>query len=504
MSFPVEAEVEGYLEKGDVLLQQNKDFVASYLTDSLSELDSWSAAKTFTQAKQLALAILPISEIATQVAYDAMLSAQVCRNKQYTYRKSWLKNNRYKKYGPTKALLHKNQLVQNFVYREIEKYEKYTEGDLNQPIDDPVLEELLKNFSLSEEILVIRYLKFLMQIAEDNSANAVLAITKLIYKYRTIDAAEIYTRLHGDGPVDNYFSKRKGEFIRRLEERFQSLIKQEILSVVVGNKREKYFYGQETFDNKWAGLVKETFTNFVPWGTTCPPENPKDSFINNFFGWLKNIFSQDQKKILSIHALFCPNCFTNLVKELKLPNPEQQLALPIFNISKEKSSTMSNYDQNTFSEKTETRNVLNKLQNEHLRRERLLSVGVKDVFITNNGVKVLDLDLSKDRNAKIIIRDNLLNNKNILKVYSVDRQGDLLLASVVLDKFDRSWTSFFAQEEILLLDGDQKLTLFVTCSKEDEEKSQYILTFKYIESFLEETGLFWQEYSSIMQSVWLK
>ncbi|MBI4852302.1 MAG: hypothetical protein HY819_10940 [Acidobacteria bacterium] len=507
LSFPIDAQVDSsYLEEKNAQAQNHQELIYSPI-NSLTELDYWSAAKTFTQAKYLALSMLPIQEIAIQVAYDAMLAAQVCRNKQYTYRKSWLKNNRYKKYGPTKALLHKNQLVQNFVYREIEKYEKYTEGDFNQPINSQLLEDLLKNFILSEENLIIRYIKFLIQMAEDNSANAVLATTKLIYKYRTIDVAEIYTRLHGDGPVDNYFSKRKGEFIRRLEERFQSLINQDILKVVVGNKREKYFQGQEIFDDKWSNLVKQTFNSFIPWGTNCLPKHSKGSFIDSLFSWFKDIFSEDQKKILSIHTLFCPNCFNSLVKELNLASPEKQLALPTFNlskISKEKSLPMSSFNyQDPITEKTEIRNILNRLHSENLRREQLINSGIKNIFITNNDLKILDLDLSKDRNASISIKDDFLTSKNILKIYSIDRQGDLLFATVVLNKHDRSSINIFNEQKFSLLEGKQNIFLLAKYI-EDNENSHYLLKIKYRENLLEETALFWHEYSSIMQSVWLK
>ncbi|KAF0242540.1 MAG: hypothetical protein FD167_3862, partial [bacterium] len=436
LSFPIDVEVENYLGEGkDISCKNYEDWTAYDPTTSLTKLDYWSAAEIFTQAKQLALTILPIPEIATQVTYDAMLAAQVCRNKQYSYRKSWLKNNRYKKYGPTKALLHKNQLVQNFVYREIEKYEKYTEGDLTQPINNLAFEKLLKNTSLSEENLIVRYLKFLVQIAEDNSANAVLAIAKLVYKYRTIDVAEIYTSLHGDGPVDNYFSKRKGEFIRRLEDRFQTLINRDILKILVGNKRERYFEGQEAFDSKWAGLVKQTFDNFIPWGTNCLPKHSEQSFIDSLFSWVKDIFSEDQKKIVSIHTLFCPNCFNKLANELNLANPEKQLALPYFNISRKKESPMNNFNyQDSITQKTEVRNILNKLTNDSLRRKQIISSGIKDIFITNNDSKILDLTLSKQRKATFTIKDSFFSSKNILKIYSVDREGDLLLATFILRK----------------------------------------------------------------------
>ena len=504
LSFPIDVEVDNYLDKGkDIPSQNHEDWIAP--TTGLTKLDYWSAAEVFTQAKRLALTILPIQEIATQVAYDAMLAAQVCRNKQYSYRKSWLKNNRYKKYGPTKALLHKNQLVQNFVYREIEKYEKYTEGDLTQPINSLAFEELLKNTSLSEENLIVRYLKFLVQIAEDNSANTVLAIAKLIYKYRTIDVAEIYTRLHGDGPVDNYFSKRKGEFIRRLEDRFQTLINRGILKIVVGNKRERYFQGQETFDSKWSDLVKQTFGNFIPWGTTCLVKQSQQSFIDSLFSWVKDIFSEDQRKIVSIHTLFCPNCFNKLVNELNLANPEKQLALPYFNISKEKESLMNSFNyQDSITQKTEVRNILNKLTNDSLRREQIISSGIKNIFITNNDTKILDLTLSKQRKATFIVKDNFFTSKNTLKIYSVDREGDLLLATFILSKSNSYWTSLFNKEKISLLDGKQKLFLVAKYFQEDSENGQYLIDLDYREGLLSETTLFWHEYSSIMQSVWLK
>ncbi len=472
-------------------------------TTNLMELDYWSATETFTQAKYLALMILPIQEIATQVAYDAMLSAQVCRNKQYSYRKGWLKNNRYKKYGPTKALLHKNQLVQNFVYREIEKYEKYTEGDLNQPINH-LFEDLLKAFHISKETLIVRYIKFLIQIAEDNSANAILAITKLIYKYRTIDVAEIYTRLHGDGPADNYFSKRKGDFMKRLEERFQTLINQEVLKVCVGNKRERYFQGQEKFNSQWAGFVNQSLNSFVPWGTSCLQASTETSFIENFFNWVERIFNQDQKKLVTIHTLFCPHCFEKLTKELNVGKPSQLLALPDFNIQ-DNNLKMVNHPSDSIVEKAEVKQVLNKLNNENLRRQKMKSEGIKHIFVLVDNTKIADIDFSKTETVEAVIEDDSLHTSKMLKFYSVDREGDLLLATVVLQKKDfSSFFSSLSQQKILILDGVEKLFLSISYHQDTGEKGKYFISLEYKKNVLAETTIFLHEYSTIMKSVWLK
>lgn len=102
------------------------------------------------------------------------------------------------------------------------------------------------------------------------------------------------------------------------------------------------------------------------------------------------------------------------------------------------------------------------------------------------------------------IKDKPLGKKNLLKIYSVDRQGDLLLATILLDKFNDTWTNLFSQQKFSVFDGEQKLFLLVKHIKEDDENGYYLVDIKYRESLLEETTLFWHEYSSIMQSVWLK
>src|SRR4026207_2416306 len=104
------------MNKIDAAFQFNAGLVrerASYEPAELNyaELDYWTTEETFTHARQLAYAILPIDEVANQIAYEAMLAARLCRNKRRHHRKSWLSQNRYKKFGPTRALLHESQLV---------------------------------------------------------------------------------------------------------------------------------------------------------------------------------------------------------------------------------------------------------------------------------------------------------------------------------------------------------------------------------------------------------
>jgi len=52
------------------------------MRDSHTELNFWTRAELFTRARSLAFSILPIDEVATEIAFEAMHGAQLCRNKK--------------------------------------------------------------------------------------------------------------------------------------------------------------------------------------------------------------------------------------------------------------------------------------------------------------------------------------------------------------------------------------------------------------------------------------
>src|SRR6185369_2464126 len=122
------------------------------MSNPYTELDYWTRAELFARARALAFSILPIDEVANEIAFEAMHGAQLCRNKKKHHKDNY----KYRKYGPTRVLLQENQLVQAYVYRESEKYEKFSEGESNQKIN-PSLAYLLKDVPLSEENLIVRY-----------------------------------------------------------------------------------------------------------------------------------------------------------------------------------------------------------------------------------------------------------------------------------------------------------------------------------------------------------
>lgn len=471
------------------------------------ELDYWTTAEVFNQARKLALVIMPIPELANQIAYEAMLAAHVCHNKQYRHRQSWLKQQRYKKFGPTKALLHQHQLVQRFVYREAEKYERYSEGDTSQVIDNPEIAELLAHTPLTPADLVVRYLKYLVQLAEDNSANTVLAVTKLIYRYRTIDVAELYTQLHGDGPADNYFSKRKGEFFKRLEERFCALIEQGVLTVGTNNRRERYFHGQEQPNARWQTLVTETFQHFTPWGTTCTVTTAPHSFVDNLWQWLERLFNEDQRKLSRIHTLLCPACFQKLVQDLNLASPTECLTLPQFHWPEEGVSTMWRTDEQRSpdQERAEIKQVLNRLKHETYRRSRLAPSNTTQLNLVIDDRPVGTLNLNGAHSNTIELPAP--NRSQLLKVYTHDYEGRLLLATIWLHPTELASLlpgDLGAKEFSLLHESDNIVLKIKYCVGEAEETGSYQINLIKKVGLLDHTMLFWHEYSLIMESVWLK
>jgi hypothetical protein len=427
------------------------------MKDSYSELDFLTRAEVFTRARDLAFSILPIDEVATEIALEAMHGAQLCRNKKKHHKENY----KYKKYGPTRVLLEENQLVQAYVYRESEKYEKYSEGDSNQKIN-PSLADLIKHAPLSEENLVVRYLKFLIQISHDNSVNAVLVMTKLIYSYSTRDAAEIYMHLHSDAPEENYFSKRKWEFMKRLEERFHTLIERGVLTVCIGKKRERYFRGQESPDSCWTDLAKEYLKLFTPWGTSCLLAGAEGSLMEKFFERLEKIFSKDKRELNCIHTTLCPDCCTKLMKDLSLPDPSELLTLPRFNLEKKGGKQMNGGGkrQHPRPKNAEVETALRFLDHEAARRKRAALAGIKKISVSIDTEEEKDLDLSETDIAQFIVDETVKGGSRLIKFYSEDEEGALLLATVLLNRSDIQPSlarRLLGRKRYLLLEGKQKV-----------------------------------------------
>lgn len=430
------------------------------MPQTYAKADFWTRAEVFTRARDLAFSILPIDEVATEVALEAMHGAQLCLNKKRHHKENY----KYKKYGPTRVLLEENQLVQAYVYRESEKYEKYSEGDSNQKLN-PALADLIKQVPLSEENLVVRYLKFLIQISHDNSVNAVLVMTKLIYSYSTRDAAEIYMHLHSDAPEENYFSKRKWEFMRRLEERFDTLIARGVLTVCIGKKREKYFQGQESPNSCWVDVAAEYLKLFTPWGTPCLLAETQGSLMEKFFERLQEIFSKDKRELNCIHTTLCPDCCARLMQDLNLPAPSQLLTLPRFDLDKKGDRPMNGGSprQHPGKERSEVENALKILDHEAVRRKRAALAGIKRLSITVDNEAEMALDLSAT-SVQFSIDEKVLGSSRLIKFYGEDEEGALLLATALLNRRDLQPPLFrrlLGPKRYRLLEGEQRIELAI-------------------------------------------
>lgn len=446
------------------------------MKDVYLESDFWTRAEVFTRARDLAFSILSIDEVAAEIALEAMHGAQLCRNKKKHHKENY----KYKKYGPTKVLLEENQLVQAYVYRESEKYEKYSEGDHNQKIN-PVLADLIKCSPLSEENLVVRYLKFLIQMSQDNSVNAVLVMTKLIYSYPTKNAAEIYMCLHSDAPEENYFSKRKWEFMKRLEERFHTLIECGVLTVCIGKKREKYFHGQESPNSYWADVVKEYLKLFTPWGTSCLLAGTEGSLIEKFFERLEKIFIKDKRELNCIHTTLCPDCCAKLMRDLSLPDPSELLTLPQFNLEKKGGKQMNGVGQceHTGPKKAEVETALRFLDHEAVRLKRATLAGIKKLSVSvDNEMK--DLVLPSSGTAQFILDETVKGGSQLIKVYSEDEEGTLLLATVLLNRNDIQFSlarRILGQKRYPLLEGTQNVEFAVAFFEGDAGCGKFVIEF---------------------------
>jgi hypothetical protein len=210
--------------------------------------------------------------------------------------------------NPSKVRWGLFQWFQLLIYIKSDRYEK--------------LQEKSKLSSLTEDDMIVRYLKHLVLIAcRRNSFHVSLALTRLLYAYNTPEAIRIYNLLFQDPDsstkkADAYYRDRKKKLMNELQGRFDGFIE-----ILPGPRGENMFKTQNGFPGL-IELVIHQLCLFAPWETDCKLPRVIDPWIP--------IPALRVDQVNQIHAVIHPQCFSAITAALKLDPPATRLSIPRF------------------------------------------------------------------------------------------------------------------------------------------------------------------------------
>lgn len=389
--------------------------------NELSRTEKW-----LERAFQLAYFIHGDSEIAKQIAFNAMNKLEVASNAQYKrfYYTPEARNSR------SKVSMNDLQLLQRLVYVESESFEK--EKEFTETV--------------TEKDLLIYFVKHLIRITlKRNSFYVTLGLSRILHNYGTNEAMEIYNvvvqdpeRVHDD----YYYRSRKGVLMKELKNRFGA--KLEIAQVNRGEQRFQTA-GCSQFE---ADLVKNCLKSFTPWNTNFEfPDkfNPQFETIESLFFEGKNADDEHRVELNRMHVLLNPETFQKVVNALSFPLPEEKLEIPKFNMKKKNDS---NSDENGTNPPTlgedELKEMSKRLEQEAERRKSASS-GYFRVLVDGEQVAFFN---SQTQNTQKFEFDREF--AELIEVYSVENGRDTLLTTYLMGGEDE-----FATSSMMLGNGQQ-------------------------------------------------
>lgn len=274
-------------------------------------------AECWQRARGLVQALHGREELALHITLAATSRLETACRRQKNRR-------RYRpKSGRRKVTMEPAQLLQQLVLEESEHWER--------------MEEEAATVSLGKDVLLVRYVKHLVQISMSrNLLHVIIAICRILYGYSTRDALAIHDRLVGDrqtAPEPSYFRARKRVLVCELLRRFGPRL-----------EVERTALGELAFRGGWASrrhndLVESTLRRLTPWQTACSSARDSAGTADVRQG----VLSEDQGpgagsqprsrgacEMFRIHQLLHPPCLRQLTRSLGIADPTDRLQIPQF------------------------------------------------------------------------------------------------------------------------------------------------------------------------------
>ncbi len=220
----------------------------------------------------------------------------------------------------TKISLNELHLLQRLVYVESELHELEQEND---------------KVNLSQENMIIRFIKYLVKItSKRNSFYVNVGLSRLLYNYATPEAIDIYNVIIQDSnrtKDDAYYRSRKKQLVTEIQERFGELIK-----TIRVERGEERFLTIQSANHSTIKLVEECLNVFTPWDTSCLiPEkfDPLNASIEKLSFNGKDPDQEHPIELNRMHCIIHPQCYWRLIMSLNFDSPDTRLELPKFQIS---------------------------------------------------------------------------------------------------------------------------------------------------------------------------
>jgi hypothetical protein len=339
----------------------------------------------------------------------------------------------------TKVSFSDDHLLQLLVYAESDYWERCTEyGDSPYP--------------LSEDDMVIRYIKRLVQITiKRNSFYVALGLSRLLYDYGTSEARQMYdvlTQDHSRFRDNSYFRKQKKILMRELLDRFRGLIR-----VARSAQREYRFLAQPPAP-RLLDLVDECLQRFTPWDTPCvigerfDPSETIPAFTFNG----TNPDDEAPIEMKRIHALLHPLCFSRLVVGFGLDAPSERLAVPQFFYSDDKRPRGNRLKPPALTKEQYLQ--FERARSGHAARRKALFAGSLSVYV--DGVERASFDARLSKHVAVKIG----REATVIELRGRDAEGELPLATLLVEHPDIA--AGHALRDQITLEGGQRVTVTVT------------------------------------------
>jgi hypothetical protein len=211
----------------------------------------------------------------------------------------------------SKVILNEPQLFQLLIYRSSEPLERLDEACLG-------------GGGIDHELLVVRFIKHLVQLSISRNAFYVLVgVGRILFDYSTSELTAIEDYLYFNRPRirdECYYRSRKALLMRELHYRFGNFLR-----VSRGVRGECRFLAAH-----WSADLRATafhaLRHFTPWSSQCISEN---GGVGNGCENARPIPELDHAGELSrIHALLHPRCLEKICHDVGLEPPGRRLRIP--------------------------------------------------------------------------------------------------------------------------------------------------------------------------------
>lgn len=367
---------------------------------------------------------------------------------------------------PTKVRWNTLQWFQLLIYYKSEEHEQQQESK--------------HSVSLSEEDMIIRYIKHLiLTTSRRNSFHISLGLSRLLYDYGAAETMAIYDLVFQDPDsstkkADAYYRARKNKLIEELEKRFHRFVK-----IHLGPRGEKRFEADDD-SSRFAELVVDYLTRFTPWETSCELPTQLDTWTA--------IRSLKSNQASQIHSLIHPDCFSKITAALNFDPPNSRLRLPRFFVSKDPTKKTPQADSSrTNLTQDETTAIREEIKEQRKRRKRFTPRSLAVLADSTERAR-FDLDQST------IVRFNLDADVTLIEIVGRDHENELLLATHVSTIEEDDANAGRSQEFSIVLEGGQKISLLLP-AQADFQNSSRSLELRYGETNpLRAAALWWRQF----------